>query len=509
MNSEIDKKQARRLRGSLNREILLILVLLVGAALLFGGFLFLRFAEQRFLDQHLALLTQATRTAAISQVLRLQQGDVGADMAAMGRLQRELRADGWWFYGRGMRLVASFTGPDIPAPDAGRLRSLSLRGREHLEVSWFPIAWGGKKRQGNAALVTVPLLNRGQAEGLLAVHFSLQPLRDEIWMARRWVFFYALVYGFVLAGSGYWLLRRNVVRPVKNLLTATEKVTGGELDSLLEEDGPSEIARLASSFNQMTRALGASRRQTEATIASLTQANLDLQKTRSELIRSEKLATVGHLAAGMAHEIGNPLAALTGYLAMLKQDLTEGEERKMVELSAQEAERIDRLVRDLLDYAAPGESDPLPFDPWLAVLETIELLNLQGVFKNMTLDVPTDCSLPEVSIDRRKLEQVLVNLLINARDACDGKGLIRLRGMGRDGYAVIEVEDDGAGMSEQVRSQLFEPFFTTKDPGQGRGLGLAVCQRVISDAGGEIQVRSSKGEGSCFTLLLPLAGENR
>jgi len=503
MNCKIENIRTGRKYGGLNREILLTLVLLLGAALLFGGFLFLRFAEQKFLDQHLALLLEVSRSTAMDQV---RDGNIRPVQFRLSRLQRDFGAEAWWLYDARLRLVQGYAIEDVPQVSTIRLRRLLLQREEALDVDWNPLPLFSGNRDGSARVI-VPLSVQPPARGLLVVQYSLAPLREQISRARRWVFLYAFGYGLVLAAVGYLLMRRNVIQPVKNLLAATEKVTMGQLDTVLATEGPLEIARLAGSFNQMTRALEQSRRQTEATIQSLKRANQELEQTRDELVRSEKLATVGHLAAGMAHEIGNPLGALMGYLALLRQELPAGESAEMADLAVREAERIDRLVRDLLDYAAPGHSDPAPFDPWGAVLETIELLRLQGTLKNMQLTYAENLVLPPVSMDRRKLEQVLVNLLINARDACNGQGIIRLEGDVVADRVILRVADNGCGMSADIQNQLFEPFFTTKAPGKGRGLGLAVCQRVIAEAGGEIRVESVEGEGSCFSLLLPPAGD--
>jgi signal transduction histidine kinase len=493
-----------RRRSGLHQEIFLTLVLLLGAALLFGGVLFLRFAEQNLLESHLKLLVQGTRATARAMV----QGDEPkVDQVLLQQLQTDLHADSWWLYNHSLQLVGSVSRDDSTPLDATRLRGLLQQRDDALEVAW-PGLLGliGASEERIEATVATPAGLPGSGPGLLVVRFSLEPIRERLLGAQRWVFFYALGYGLVLAAAGFFLLRRNVIQPVKNLLLATEKVTGGDLDTSLSEQGPAEIADLAVSFNTMTTALRQSRKQTEEHICSLEEANQRLKKTQEELVRSEKLATVGHLAAGMAHEIGNPLGALTGYLALLQSELPDGPEKEIAGLSVAEAERIDRLVRDLLDYAAPGQIDPDPIEPWPVVLDTLAMLNAQGALKGLQVKVETGLQLPPVAIDRHKLTQVLVNLLLNSRDSCGDKGAISLTGRVADSQVVLDVEDNGAGISTEVQSKLFEPFFTTKAPGKGRGLGLAVCQRVIAEAGGEILVVSDLGQGSCFSIALPIAG---
>ena len=176
----------------------------------------------------------------------------------------------------------------------------------------------------------------------------------------------------------------------------------------------------------MTDALGSSQQKTEAYIRALEKTNMDLQQARGELILSEKMASVGHLAAGMAHEIGNPLGAIIGYLGLLQGDLPPGKPLEAVSRSLEEAERINRLVRDLLDYAAPARNQAERFDPSEVVREAAEILQHQGGWGNRTLAVDIPAGLPEVFLPRHKLLQVFVNLLLNARDATSVEGEIRI-----------------------------------------------------------------------------------
>lgn len=479
------------------------LVLLLGAALLFGGVLFLRYAEQSLLNSHLQLLLQATQASARDMA---RTNGLTPNQPLTMQLQDELSAESWWLYNRDLHRVGAVSQGETEPIPLTRMRGMLQLRDNLLEVDWPGLAglfWADGVRP--SATVAAPV-GVTQQQGVLVIRYSLEPIRKRLLDAQSWVLVYALGYGLVLAAAGYLLLRRNVIQPVKGLLLATEQVGGGDLDASLLEQGPAEIADLAASFNSMTTALRHSRKQTEEHITSLSEANAALKKTQDELIRSEKLATVGHLAAGMAHEIGNPLGALTGYLALLQDELSDRPEQDLARHAAGEAERIDRLVRELLDYAAPGQDDPQPVDPWAVVVETIAMLSAQGALKGVKLDYDPLVTLPLVAIDRHKLTQVLVNLLLNARDACGEMAQVKADGRVENGRVMLGIEDNGAGMTAVVRQQLFEPFFTTKPPGQGRGLGLAVCQRVVTEAGGQITVAAEPGAGSRFCVQLPIAG---
>ena len=336
----------------------------------------------------------------------------------------------------------------------------------------------------------------------MQIRFSLEGLHQRVSQAQRLTLIYVIVYGLVLAAFGVYLLNRNVVKPVRQLHQATTAVAAGTLTAVAVSSGPGEIHELADSFNQMVSALAASRAETEEHIASLEEINQALARARDDLVRSEKLATVGHLAAGMAHEIGNPLGAVVGYLNILKEDLSD-DARDLVERSLVETGRIDRLIRELLEYAAPVDRQVESFCPVTLLRETVALLRHQGQFDDIEIDdqcVVGDCL---VSMDRGRLMQVWINLLLNAQDAIKGKGRIELSSQQVGDINKISIHDDGDGIAADVAKRIFEPFFTTKDPGRGYGLGLAVCQRIIDENGGSIEVASDAGRGACFTVSLP------
>ncbi|MBW2690032.1 MAG: HAMP domain-containing histidine kinase, partial [Deltaproteobacteria bacterium] len=349
---------------------------------------------------------------------------------------------------------------------------------------------------------------------LLQIRFSLEGLHQRVQSSQRLILIYVVVYGLVLAVFGVYLLNRNIVRPVRQLHQATTTVAGGDLTPVNVPSGPGEIHELAASFNKMVAALTASRTETEEHIASLEETNQALARARDDLVRSEKLATVGHLAAGMAHEIGNPLGAVIGYLNILKDDLV-GDSHDLVERSLVETGRIDRLIRELLEYAAPIERRTESFCPIALLRETVDMLRHQGQFDGVKIDDQCDVETCLVNMDRDRLMQVWINLLLNAQDAMHGEGCIKLSSRYDEPMITISVLDDGDGISPDVAKRIFEPFFTTKAPGSGYGLGLAVCQRIIDESGGRIEVTSGAGmssghgtisthsRGACFTVLLP------
>ena len=486
-------------RTGLRTEIVVSTVLLLGAALLFAGFLLVKLTEGELLAERQLSLQRTARLLASGGSL---PAALSARLLPLTR-DGELRA--WRLLDEELAPLLSFSQgggtlpEELPAvgPEAGDLAETIS-----YSSSWIPFGSPPDNYLDLAVRVS------GAGGGVLQLRFGLDSLSGQVHRAQRLILLYVVVYGAILSLFGIYLLGRNVVEPVRRLRAATAGVASGELVPIAVTQGPAEIIELAEDFNAMVAALGESRRETAAHISSLEEANLALRQARDEVVRAEKLASVGHLAAGMAHEIGNPLAAVIGYLNLLKLDLVDQPSRDLVERSLVEAGRIDQLVRDLLDYASPARSEVEPFEPVEVLREAAGLLQGQGVFEGRQLVDRLATGLGQVRMERGRFLQICVNLLLNARDAVNDEGAIVLEATSAGGELSLTVADNGAGMDEATLRRVFEPFFTTKAPGRGRGLGLAVCQRLVEEAGGRITIDSATGSGSRFTLHLPVAKEH-
>jgi PAS domain S-box-containing protein len=226
-----------------------------------------------------------------------------------------------------------------------------------------------------------------------------------------------------------------------------------------------------------------------------------------QLMHAEKLASVGILAAGVAHEIGNPLSAVSGYAQLLsKDDVSEEERQEFGNAIFDLAQRIDRIIRDLLDYSRPS-----PFQGQLVeVNQAIEaVLNMFFTSKrlnsyNLTINRDLARDLPPVRMDRDQLQQVVLNMVMNAAQAMEKGGVLTISTDPKeDGWVTLTFADTGPGIAPENMRSLFDPFFTTKPPGQGTGLGLSICDRIVSQAGGRIEVKSKLGKGTTFKIWLP------
>lgn len=328
----------------------------------------------------------------------------------------------------------------------------------------------------------------------------------------RGIALYMTVFALALLVIAYIALTRAIVKPIEQLARAADKVATGARGLDLPETGAREIAELRSSVRDMATKLMADEDAMRKKVDELTTTTRRLGETREQLEGSERMASVGKLAAGVAHEIGNPIAAIMGMHDLLDDEGIPSEERAdFLRRMRKETERIHVVVRDLLDYARP-ERGPASMRPGAAgvaevVNDALSLVRPQKDWKGV--DAAVDVA-PElrVRLSPQRLTQVLLNLLLNASAALGGSGKIAIRAKKKDGLVRIEVEDDGPGVPREVAPRIFDPFVTTKEVGQGTGLGLAVCRGIVEGANGKIWLDETYADGARFVVELPSASQS-
>ena len=337
-------------------------------------------------------------------------------------------------------------------------------------------------------------------------------LLGDLEKGSQWVLLSSVTVSALLMGVfGYALFRRRILKPMEALVAGTESLGDGLFETRLPPGAANELGDLASAFNSLAAALEDYRGTNELQLDELRRINEDLQETQESLVFAEKMATVGRLAAGVAHEVGNPLASVIGFVEVLEQD-PEGLHEDLLPRIRTELDRIHHIIRDLLHSARPTDSDEEEMgeetlsrvEVAQVIEDAMQLVCVQPRFARLAFDVQGVEEVPPVRCHPGRLEQVLLNLFVNAGEALAGEGTVTVKEVsGETGWVVLEVHDDGPGVDPMARSNIFEPFFTTKDVGAGTGLGLAVSARLAEFMGGSLELRRDHSPGACFHLRLP------
>src|SRR6218665_225227 len=306
----------------------------------------------------------------------------------------------------------------------------------------------------------------------------------------------------LLPAVSYVVLDFMVGRPLRRTERVVEQLGRLELDvSLPESPGPL-LARIQRALSRMRGALQEEQETTRYQMEALRAANARLSQARTELVAAERLATVGRLAAGVAHEVGNPLAGILGYLSLAGARAKEPEVQEYLARIDHEVQRIDGIVRGLLEIGRPGQERLVPVDVGRVVETCVQLVKAGRDFSLVRWELALVPGLFAWA-DPGCLSQIVINLLLNAVQAMEGQGVVRLssRGEGRD--ATLVVEDTGPGIAAEVMPRLFEPFFTTQQPGQGTGMGLAVSLHLAESMKGRLWAENIPAGGARFCLRLP------
>lgn len=480
-------------RRGLQAEVLLSLaVVMLTATAVLGALL---------LKTHDAQLEQLQRLAA-----RGLLDDLEGPLPATAALVPELR---WWRVAADQRATAR--GAHADSIDAASLE-LARRAREEGRAllrsgrPWEPLRFAAPV----GASVAVAELPPAASGGVLLLVLAADVL--------------------VFTAFGATLLRSRLVRPLQRLDAAARAIAEGDFAARVPADGPRETWDLARSFNAMADRLEARTQALEKAVAELRESNRHLRDARAGLDRAERLAAVGRLAAGVAHEVGNPMGAVLGFVDLVRRDAGLSEaSRGHLERALRESERVRRILRQLLDFSRPPRTERVELDVAAVCEETAGLVRAQRRYAALRIEVESQGAPPPALADRNAVAQIVLNLLINAADALCASGrpdprirvivrpaAARLRVDDREGTAPqrahfdrieCRVEDNGPGVAADARAHVFDPFFTTKEPGEGTGLGLANALRYAEELGGGLDLLDDEeAGGAVFALWLPTAG---
>ncbi len=411
-------------------------------------------------------------------------------------------------------------------PDSPSFRVGGLRGAQPqiTRQPIAPIAATRAESQGHTLTVEAPVKLKGPWKATVSLQWMLGPMEAMIHLTERLSLILGGVQIVALVLLVGLVIDRVVVHRLALLGTAMRDVEGGNLGRRVPVGVHDEVGQLSQGFNRMLERLGAAdqeirafsqrlAQEIEAATADLSKKNLalgQLNRLLNELRRENasrvRLATLGQLAAQLAHEIGTPLSSVSGHLqlALLQRELPGGL-RERLEVASREIARIGRIVRDYLDSTRSLEPENKPASLQRILAEAVEVA--RGIEAGgLPVDVHATDDPDDFVTDPGLLRQIVLNLLTNAQDAVDQDGRVTLSARADGAEVLIAVSDTGSGIAPNDLKRIFEPFYTTKGRGKGTGLGLAICRELAAALGGSIAVQSSPGAGSTFTVTLPRHG---
>ena len=393
-------------------------------------------------------------------------------------------------------------------------RALSSK---HFNTQLTGSTWGVFWRQKANLILSAPLYNGETPIAGISIVLHLQQVYRQLRRAQHFVFIYILINLILLTFIGRYRFSRLTILPLKNLVDTAEAYReGGETLFLGSENEGNEFNQLSTALNQMLNRISKDQENLKLTVSSLKRANLDLKKAQNDIINAEKLASVGRLSAGIAHEIGNPIAIIMGYLELLKRkDISRSERKDFIARTENEIHRINHIIQQLLDFSRPSNNAVGRISIHEILSDIDDIFKYQPLMKNMDFRLSLTAAADDVRADAALLRQAFLNLVINAADAVNQAGrsgalVVETRNISANAIeaeaALLEImfTDNGAGIPKDQLNYIFEPFFTTKAPGKGTGLGLSVCYMIIEASGGRITAQSEEGAGTKMIIALPL-----
>ena len=298
---------------------------------------------------------------------------------------------------------------------------------------------------------------------------------------------------------------RQITTPVHKLIEAVQHIGRGNLDHKIEVSSNDEIQILANEFELMQAKLQESYQKMEEKIILRTE---ELQGAQAQIMHQEKMASLGLMAAGIAHEIGNPLTSISSMVQIIRRKSTDDKTNEYVSNILKNINRISRIVRELVDFSKPTTHKTALSDINEIIASAVGIIKYDRRSKNITYTLNLDQNLPPISVVADHLMQVFLNILINAVDASETLGEeINVSSFTENGNIYIIFKDQGSGIPQENLNKIFEPFYTTKEVGKGTGLGLTVSYGLIKKLKGQIKVSSTINKGSTFTIVLPVRSQ--
>jgi len=384
-------------------------------------------------------------------------------------------------------------------------------------------SWGLFWKDWQNMIIAAPIFHGDRIIGGCGVIMPLQGIYQTLHRMQYMLILYILANTIALTVIGLLLISRITIKPLNRLVRRAEEYREENGNLFLSGKGDSEFSRLSRSLNHMIMRISEDKKKLQATVASLERANIELKQAQKDIIKAEKLASVGRLSSGIAHEIGNPIGIVSGYLELLRQkDISDDERSEYLGRTENEIERISTIIRQLLELSRHSSVEPEAVKIHTVIHDLVEIMACQPFMAEITIELHLRAEKDTVKGDADQIRQVFLNLMINAADAVsmDGNGpggkikivtdnIDDIKQSG-ESASLFEIKfvDNGTGIAPEDIDNIFDPFFTTKDPGKGTGLGLSVCFMIIEKLDGKIEAKSDGG-GTEMTIHLPLFAKEK
>jgi two-component system NtrC family sensor kinase len=382
--------------------------------------------------------------------------------------------------------------------------------------------WGVFWYQRKNLLISTPVRNGDIIVASIGILMNLEPIYANQRKSQRFVLFYLVINTLILTVIGFYRLSKVYLEPINRLVGTAEDYQEADGDFFPVRKQDNELSKLSKALNGMIHRISEDKKALQSAVDSLEKTNLELKKAQGEIIRAEKLASIGRLSSGIAHEIGNPIGIVTGYLDLMKQeDIPEHEKKEFIQRITKEIHRMDRVIRQLLDLSRSSSVETKLVSVHEIIDDISKVLDVQPLMSKIHLSWSLKAEKDMILVDPNQLRQVFINLAINAADAIAAKGdpehgRLIIESMNdpvattensSEGQTIkIVFSDNGLGIPSVHLGSIFDPFFTTKEAGKGTGLGLSVCFMIVESMGGSISAESREGEGTTMTIRLPVAG---
>ena len=494
-------------RGTLTLRILLILVmaLVIMATLMGTGYVLLRDAQYTLMEEKQVKLFAFAKLLDISldrtynQILEekgLQNASREEKIRALNEELKEVTdfvahsepGIGVGYYSKELDAIITYGPSEELGHNVGQPIAATHQGREVMRTGEEIIQTADLVR-GEIMNCMHPIIRNGETIGYIWSNELVEDINIQM-NQLQFRFRLTIFLGVVLAFVGAALIADSVVSRV-NMIKHGLRQIQDDLDYRFPAL-PGEVGEIGEAINEMAAALGERRR------------------LMVQMQRADRLAALGEIAAGVAHEIRNPLTSIKGFVQLIEEELSAEDPRlEYTQIVIREVDRMNRIINELLYYARPSESEKISGSINRIIEDTLFLINIKTINPKVQVHTQLNSELPNLCIDVEQIKQVFMNLLINSIQAIEKSGEINLEtSLTPDGKLVrIAIRDTGKGIKPENLKKLFDPFFTTRD--KGTGLGLAVVQKIVEMHRGYVEVESQPGQGTTFTVFLPLSGGER